>query len=639
MKQKVKATPKTVYAHPSEKQTKHALHNTRQLLGCGSRHGSEQTCGSSAFAPSSSSTSSSASLDRVDGDSLKVDIYQNSSDIINREVEIHYGKVVGALAAGPSAFFSPSRRKQSNFFRPLGQGDAVPVSYANVVAEGAEQAHGGHDSEGAPSDVQRFRKRGRPRNACASAHGNTEIASSHGTLGANQAHDAHGSEGASSDAQRFRKRGRTRKACASVHGDTEIPVCHAALGIPPPFLLFCASAFYMSREFKNSTFAYHIPGVVAARKRPADGHLPSAPCDHDRSQTIAESISCVGEAASPHGQQSRKRVRPQGASATVHGIRGMAVSHGSEGTTRSRKKAARPHQPFAACDRNCSQALTESINDAGEGPSSHAQQPRKRSRSQNPSASVHVVPGMPHSHGNQTPRQPRKRGRRTHQPPAAEGSTSHAPDNAGPAYDDLDFPPLDPQIVQDLIHFLDSHNELVQIFRTARDKCAEADVPEFRIRLYSGDSPRGYELPSSNTLGAIVFDRGPESESNCDVIVEYRDGPLKRISKIHKSYMSLQFPLIFIYGQPGYHTKLMLRIANPDDEPKRLFQIHALILHGCKHTGTPPETLDFIKPKPLKTIADQETPQGGSTKTAKRALFQSQPTESKKQKGTFHIFI
>lgn len=98
---------------------------------------------------------------------------------------------------------------------------------------------------------------------------------------------------------------------------------------------------------------------------------------------------------------------------------------------------------------------------------------------------------------------------------------------------------LDPQVMQGLIHFLDAHNELVQIFRTARDKCAEADVPEFKVRLYSGDNWRGYELPVSQNLGGIVFDCGPESESNYDVVLEYKDGPLKRISKLHKSYMSL----------------------------------------------------------------------------------------------------
>ncbi|PWA85456.1 hypothetical protein CTI12_AA149630 [Artemisia annua] len=137
------------------------------------------------------------------------------------------------------------------------------------------------------------------------------------------------------------------------------------------------------------------------------------------------------------------------------------------------------------------------------------------------------------------------------------------------AFSNSDATTLDPEIVQGLIYFLDAHNELVQIFRTARDKCAQADVPEFRIRLYSGDTPRGYKLPASETLGAIVFDRGPETESNCDVVIEYRDGPIKRISKIHKSYMSLQFPLIFIYGQPGFHTKLKLRPATPYEEPKR----------------------------------------------------------------------
>ncbi|PWA68564.1 helitron helicase-like domain-containing protein [Artemisia annua] len=137
--------------------------------------------------------------------------------------------------------------------------------------------------------------------------------------------------------------------------------------------------------------------------------------------------------------------------------------------------------------------------------------------------------------------------------------TQHEVHNRLSHFSQSDRSALDPRIVQGLINFLDDHNELVRIFRTARDKCAEADVPEFKVRLYSGVSERGYELPTSQTLGAIVFDCGQESESNYDVILEYRDGPLRRISKLHKSYMSLQFPLIFIYGQPGFYPKLMLK--------------------------------------------------------------------------------
>ena len=74
----------------------------------------------------------------------------------------------------------------------------------------------------------------------------------------------------------------------------------------------------------------------------------------------------------------------------------------------------------------------------------------------------------------------------------------------------------------------------------------------------------------SNTLAVIVFYDGPRTEGDYDVIIQYKGGDPQRINKLHKSYMSLQFPLIFIYGQPGYHTDLMLRSANPTQRPRRV---------------------------------------------------------------------
>ncbi|GJV07629.1 DNA helicase, partial [Tanacetum coccineum] len=65
---------------------------------------------------------------------------------------------------------------------------------------------------------------------------------------------------------------------------------------------------------------------------------------------------------------------------------------------------------------------------------------------------------------------------------------------------------LDPEMVDGLIYFLDAYNELVQLFRTTRDKCGELDIPEFKIRLYNGQGVRGYEFPTSNTLGALAFE-------------------------------------------------------------------------------------------------------------------------------------
>nr|GEW24824.1 helitron helicase-like domain-containing protein [Tanacetum cinerariifolium] len=44
---------------------------------------------------------------------------------------------------------------------------------------------------------------------------------------------------------------------------------------------------------------------------------------------------------------------------------------------------------------------------------------------------------------------------------------------------------LDPEIVQRLTYIRDEHNELVRLFRTVQDKCRDANVPDFKIRLYN----------------------------------------------------------------------------------------------------------------------------------------------------------
>ncbi|GJQ92539.1 DNA helicase [Tanacetum coccineum] len=89
---------------------------------------------------------------------------------------------------------------------------------------------------------------------------------------------------------------------------------------------------------------------------------------------------------------------------------------------------------------------------------------------------------------------------------------------------------LDPQIVESLIGFLDQHND-----------CLGAQQ---------------YDLPTSNTLGAIVFENEPDTAMDYDVLIEPRDGFPKRISCLHQSYMSLRYPLMFVYREPGYYPEI-----------------------------------------------------------------------------------
>ncbi|GJY78997.1 DNA helicase [Tanacetum coccineum] len=126
-------------------------------------------------------------------------------------------------------------------------------------------------------------------------------------------------------------------------------------------------------------------------------------------------------------------------------------------------------------------------------------------------------------------------------------------------------------IVEGLIELLDTHNALVQLFRTTREKFQDNHVPNFKLRLYNVVVVKDYELPTGDMLGVIVYETGLESDMDYDIVLEQRSGLPKRVNKLHPSDMSLQFPLLFIYGEDGYSKDLkMIGSSNSLSEDKRL---------------------------------------------------------------------
>ncbi|KAL8152129.1 hypothetical protein V2J09_021937 [Rumex salicifolius] len=47
-----------------------------------------------------------------------------------------------------------------------------------------------------------------------------------------------------------------------------------------------------------------------------------------------------------------------------------------------------------------------------------------------------------------------------------------------------------------------------------------------------------------------------QSSGNCDIVVKNRTGELQGISELHPLYMALQYPLLFPYGESGFHLKI-----------------------------------------------------------------------------------
>nr|GEV22203.1 helitron helicase-like domain-containing protein [Tanacetum cinerariifolium] len=64
------------------------------------------------------------------------------------------------------------------------------------------------------------------------------------------------------------------------------------------------------------------------------------------------------------------------------------------------------------------------------------------------------------------------------------------------------------------LYIYDTSNEV------SNYKCRDAFVPDFKMRFYNMEVVRGYELPTSQGLGGIIFESGPRRDTDYDVIIE-----------------------------------------------------------------------------------------------------------------------
>ncbi|CAH1415138.1 unnamed protein product [Lactuca virosa] len=116
------------------------------------------------------------------------------------------------------------------------------------------------------------------------------------------------------------------------------------------------------------------------------------------------------------------------------------------------------------------------------------------------------------------------------------------------------------RLVEELLSMLDKNNSLVQAFRMAKDRLHESSTQSVKIRLIGNRTKDGrqYNLPTVFEVAALI--PGDGSPIQCrDVLIEDRgDGTVRRISELHPSFMALQYPLLFPYGEDGFHLSIPL---------------------------------------------------------------------------------
>ncbi|GJS31271.1 DNA helicase PIF1, ATP-dependent [Tanacetum coccineum] len=117
---------------------------------------------------------------------------------------------------------------------------------------------------------------------------------------------------------------------------------------------------------------------------------------------------------------------------------------------------------------------------------------------------------------------------------------------------------VDGTIVGSLIEMLDQNSSITQAFRMARDWCYSHTSTNVELRLLSErTNSRQYNAPIVAEVAVLITNDFGDGEPTRDIIVNTKDGRPKRILELHPSYMALQYPLLFPYGEDRYHDKIL----------------------------------------------------------------------------------
>ncbi|XP_047264097.1 uncharacterized protein LOC107850864 [Capsicum annuum] len=103
---------------------------------------------------------------------------------------------------------------------------------------------------------------------------------------------------------------------------------------------------------------------------------------------------------------------------------------------------------------------------------------------------------------------------------------------------------INAEIVNELKQMLDEHNVLAKLIGK---------------RGFDG---RRYNLPSVSEVAALVVGDFEPKMSDRDIIIESQSGQLKRINELNASYLGLQYPLLFLYGEDGYREDIPLNLKD-----------------------------------------------------------------------------
>ncbi|CAN7099598.1 unnamed protein product [Brassica rapa subsp. narinosa] len=109
-------------------------------------------------------------------------------------------------------------------------------------------------------------------------------------------------------------------------------------------------------------------------------------------------------------------------------------------------------------------------------------------------------------------------------------------------------------IIETLMKMLNEVNPYVKKFRSARDRFNTDPENSFHMRIVSErlKDGRTYNTPTASEVVALIPGDFSLDMDRRDIVLQKNSGKLLRINEIHASYLALQYPLLFTYGEDEF---------------------------------------------------------------------------------------
>jgi len=123
---------------------------------------------------------------------------------------------------------------------------------------------------------------------------------------------------------------------------------------------------------------------------------------------------------------------------------------------------------------------------------------------------------------------------------------------------------------------IDENNVLAKSFRRVKD-FVHTDVHSgFRLRLFRHrfKDPKVYNNPTIDEITTLIVGDMSNMDVGRDIIVKRISGQLFRLHETHTTFISLQYPLIFPFGEDGYHEDIPIRNSGSNSKERKRIRIH-----------------------------------------------------------------